>query len=187
MIWSDRDIASNTGVIITPFEDLSVQPASYDVRLGNVFLRYPKRPWWKQVWLGPTRCTVTMPPAMDRIEANVIDLPPGGFLLGVTQERISLGSDVVGRVEGKSSLGRLGLSIHSTAGFIDPGFTGYVTLEMSNQSPNIIQLFAGMYIAQIAFENTKSVCLKPYGWLRASRYTDQFYPEPVASRAHLKP
>jgi dCTP deaminase len=186
MIWSDVDIKRGLAegeIFIDPSDEKAIQPASVDVRLGNCFFRFcclsP---------IGSERCDQLIDPRkdvlrlMEKFYGPVIILLPGEFLLGVTVERVRLTNTVVARVEGKSSLGRLGLSIHSTAGFIDPGFDGYITLEITNHSSLPIRLYAGMWIAQIAFEDLKTPCSRPYGKERGSRYWDSTLPEPVVSR-----
>src|SRR5690348_16503278 len=134
MTWSDRDI--RTAVIkgeikILPFVESNVQPASLDVTLGDVFYRYNHVNWLTRLLRKTPILDPRLPVLMNRIESNQILLPPQGFLLGVTREKITLSQSVVARVEGKSSLGRIGLSVHTTAGFIDPGFSGYITMELS--------------------------------------------------------
>lgn len=185
MIWSDTDIRrylAQKDIAIEPFDERSIQPASVDVKLGNVFYRFKKPGFLRTLVLDPRRLVAGFMECL--IEERWIDLPPQGFLLGVTAEKLTLGPSVAARVEGKSSLGRLGLAIHATAGFIDPGFSGFITLEMSNQSPYPIRLFAGMWIAQIAFHPTESACTVPYGKQRGSRYADQDRAVPVISRVH---
>ena len=124
-----------------PPEDQAIQPASVDLRLDNNF-----------IW--PTGKTV---------ESDSIWLHRGSFLLGSTVERIRIPDDMVGRVEGKSSLGRVGVQIHATAGFIDPGFEGNITLEFANLSPSSFELKAGMYICQISFSYLDYPATRPYG------------------------
>jgi dCTP deaminase len=111
-------------------------------------------------------------------------LHPGEFVLGSTLERLTLPNDVVARIEGKSSLGRLGLMIHSTAGFIDPGWSGNLTLELTNVSRLPITLYSGMRIGQISFQELTTEVDRPYGSKElSSRYQGQ--ESPTASRAHL--
>lgn len=187
MIWSDRDILNGVksgDIAIEPFKEHAVQPASLDITLGNVFYQFKRRNRLSRLWRRPDVLDPRQPVIglMKRIVTFEILLPPQGFLLGVTQEKVSLNEDVVARVEGKSSLGRLGLSVHTTAGFIDPGFSGYITMELSNQSPFSIRLYEGMWIGQLAFCLTQTTCIAPYGKKRGSRYTDQLTAEPVMSR-----
>lgn len=181
MIWSDRDINNELALghlIIEPFNKEQVQPASYDVRLGDQF----------KYFAGPN--TEIIDPGNPIVMLGGGIKYQGGFVLesldfclAVTQEKITLNSGTVGRIEGKSSLGRLGLAVHITAGFIDPGFSGHLTLEMFNASPRPIRLYAGMFIAQISFESMRTKCDKPY----SGRYTDAAEKcEPTASRVNLK-
>jgi dCTP deaminase len=160
---------SNEGerlVVYPPPEDIQFQPASLDLRLGNQFkwfeaptdsgsldptVSYPKE------WVGT--CTV---PHVEGAEAFYM-LEPGVFTLATTLEAVRMPSDLVARVEGKSSLGRLGLIIHATAGFIDPGFKGNITLEMMNLSPRPIALKIGMRICQLSFEKVDGRVERPYG------------------------
>lgn len=186
MIYSDHDIkraVRDDDIRIEPFDPAAVQPASVDVRLGRVFWRFRKR------GLKPV-CPVIDPTEdvkrlMFRQDAPELEIQSHELVLGVTLEKVTLCDFVVARVEGKSSLGRLGLSVHVTAGFIDPGFSGHVTLEMYNCAPFPIRLRAGMWIGQLAFTETKTACDVPYGKERGSRYTDQDACEPVPSRVHV--
>lgn len=178
---ADIDIkrALQIGVIgIEPFEEAAIQPASVDLRLSPTFMRMPKPRWWQRLLkcehVIDTRRTLSL---VKTWEPTII-IRPGEFILASTAEKITLNDQIVARVEGKSSLGRLGLSVHVTAGFIDPGFSGFITLEMTNLSPLPIQLYSGMFICQIAFQGTLSTCEKPY----QGKYTDQKTAEPVASR-----
>ncbi len=110
-------------------------------------------------------------------------LHPGEFVLGATLERVRLGNDIVARLEGKSSLGRVGLLIHSTAGFVDPGFDGYLTLELSNVANLPIAIYPGMKIGQISFYQLSTDADNPYGSDAAgSKYQGQRGPTP--SRIH---
>ena len=157
-----------------------VQPASIDVRLDRLFRlfdnhRYPvidpaadQSDLARQVDVGPDQPFV---------------LHPGEFVLGATYELVTLGDDIAARLEGKSSLGRLGLLTHSTAGFIDPGFSGHVTLELSNAATMPILLYPGMKIGQLCFFDLSSPAEHPYGSQGAgSHYQGQRGPTP--SRTH---
>jgi dCTP deaminase len=194
-IWSDTDIIAGINkrdIAISPFDSAAVQPASVDLRLGRVFYEFSGKLLWlcengNQVYIDPklpvdgmmNRVTA-MPDLGEQSEEYVI-IPSQGFLLGATVEKISLGNNVVGHIEGKSSLARLGLSVHSTGGFIDPGNRDLnITLEICNHSPLPIRLYPGMWIAQIAFEYTLSECTRPYGPERGSRYYADG--DPVPSR-----
>ena len=183
MLLSDRDIRSEIGagrVRLDPYDPQMVQPASIDVRLDRWFRlfdnhRYP-----------------VIDPAVEQSElTHLVDvgpddpfiLHPGEFVLGATYERITLPDDIAARLEGKSSLGRLGLLTHSTAGFIDPGFTGHVTLELSNTATMPIKLWPGMGVGQLCFFRLSSPAQAPYGSGAAgSRYQGQR--GPTASLSH---
>jgi dCTP deaminase len=153
---------------VTPApEDVQFQPASLDLRLGAEF-KYFLRPTddrpldptvpYSSEWIE----SVTVPPAPEGSEAFYI-LEPGIFTLATTLEVVKMPSNLVARVEGKSSLGRLGLIIHATAGFIDPGFKGNITLEMMNLAPRAIALRVGMRICQLSFEQVDGRVERPYG------------------------
>lgn len=183
MILSDRSIkeALAAGRIgIDPLADDAVQPSSVDVRLGGQFRvfanhRYPH-----------IDVRVDQPDLTDLVEVadGPFVLHPGEFVLGATLERITLPADLVARLEGKSSLARLGLVIHSTAGFIDAGFDGDVTLELSNVATLPILLYPGMKIAQFAFFALDRPAERPYGsGASGSKYQGQS--GPTASRYHL--
>ena len=148
MILSDVDIAAeyaSTRLGITPYDPRCIQPASYDVHLSSDFIEP----------LGNDRTR--------RYDGTDIVLEPMQFLLGSTIETLSIPSHIVARVEGKSSLARIGLMVHITAGFVDPGFIGNVTLELLNVSRAPVTLVAGMKIAQISFHRLETPCARPYG------------------------
>lgn len=184
MLLSDRDILSyvDSGrVRLEPWDRQMIQPSSVDVHLDRFFRlfnnhRYP-----------------VIDPAADQSElTRLVDVPahgsfvlhPGEFVLGSTYETVTLADDVAARLEGKSSLGRLGLLTHSTAGFIDPGFSGHVTLELSNTATLPIILYPGMKVGQLCFFQLSSAAEKPYGsGASGSRYQGQR--GPTASRSHL--
>jgi len=137
---------------VDPYRPEQCQPASYDVRLGKSFLEP------HESGVIDVRDDVTY--HHNHAENDVV-INPGECLLATTQEIITLPKDVAAQVEGRSSLGRLFLIVHSTAGFLDPGFKGQVTLELSNMSSNPIRLYVGMRIAQIVFRHTDGPCI-PY-------------------------
>lgn len=183
MLLSDRDIAAEieAGAIgLDPFEPAMIQPASVDVRLDKYFRifqnhRYPHiDPAVEQADL--TRLVVPESPDEPFI------LHPGEFVLASTYEVVSLPTHVAARLEGKSSLGRLGLLTHSTAGFVDPGFSGHVTLELSNVATLPIMLWPGMKIGQLCFFRLSSPARAPYGSAKyGSRYQGQVGPTPSRS------
>ncbi len=162
--------------------DGAVQPASIDLRLDDVFLQFPDG-YEAHVPIDPM-----VEQEMQRVEVpagEALWLRSGGFVLGSTVERIAVGRDLAARIEGKSSIGRLGIEVHSTAGWIDPGFRGHVTLEIKNVAPRPVLLWPGMFIAQLAcFELTGRV-VAAYGEEKGSHYQDQ--PRgPVPSKAYLQ-
>lgn len=184
MILSDRSLreALRTGQVrIEPFNEEAVQPSSVDVRLDHRFRvfanhRYP----YIDVRAEQPDLTELIQVADD----EPFVLHPGEFVLGATYERVRLPNDLVARLEGKSSLGRLGLLIHSTAGFVDPGFEGYLTLELSNVATLPIVIYPKMKIGQLAFFQLDQAAEFPYGSPEAgSKYQGQ--QGPTASRFYL--
>jgi dCTP deaminase len=190
MMLSDEMIVTyiRDGFIgIDPFDENRVQAASYDLTLSNKFKDFS---FYKVVnGEAVSLADIPLDPSdketffySPTVELTSYVLDSGEFILGCTNEKIKLSSAVAGRVEGKSSIGRIGLFVHSTAGFIDPGFEGYITLEFFNGSPRPIILRPGMAIAQLAFQTLSSPAKRPYGRERGSHYTDQLRPEPIESR-----
>ena len=183
MILSDVSIraAIEVGRIeIDPFDVSMVQPSSVDVRIDRYFRvfenhRYP--------YIDPKQ---SQPDLTTEIETEMeipFVLHPGQFVLGSTLEVVRLGDDIVARLEGKSSLGRLGLLIHSTAGFVDPGFEGHLTLELSNVANLPIAIYPAMRIGQLSFYDLSTPAEHPYGSRDAgSKYQGQRGPTP--SRIH---
>lgn len=163
MLLSDTDIEIEQARLdlIQPFDSRQVQPASYDLKLGTDFreqrlfdLAIPPRtiiPWEHQ----PDLYT-------EPIQPDVYDLAPGAFLLATTHEYVRIPDFLAGQVGGKSSLARHGLIVHATAGFIDPGFEGNITLEMANHGRLPIRLRPGMMIAQLTFMRLETPCVTPY-------------------------
>lgn len=185
MVLSDRTIKELIGagkIGIDPYQEKRVQPSSVDLTLGDrirvfannhrhglVDLRQPLEDLTELVTLEPGKPFI---------------LHPQEFVLGITHERITLPDDLVGRLEGKSSLGRLGLLIHSTAGFVDPGWGGRLTLELANILNLPITLYAGMPVAQISFMQLTTPVERPYGSpTLASKY--QGDTDPMPSKYHL--
>ncbi|MCC2334053.1 dCTP deaminase [Cellulomonas wangsupingiae] len=182
MLLSDRDIRAELEsgrVALDPYEPGMVQPSSIDVRLDRYFRLFDNH---KYPFIDPAaeQPDLTRLVEVDRGEPFV--LHPGEFVLGSTYEQVTLPDDVAARLEGKSSLGRLGLLTHSTAGFIDPGFSGHVTLELSNVATLPILLWPGMKIGQLCFFRLTSPTENPYGSAAyGSRYQGQR--GPTASRS----
>ncbi len=186
MLLSDRDLKteiSSGRVGVEPYTDAMIQPSSIDVRLDRWFRvfenhRYPH--------IDPS---IEQPDLTRLIEPEGDEpfvLHPGEFVLGSTYEVVTLPDDIAGRLEGKSSLGRLGLLTHSTAGFIDPGFSGHITLELSNVANLPILLYPGMKIGQLCLFRLSSAAEHPYGSEKyGSRYQGQRGPTPSRSYANF--
>ncbi|MQA02133.1 MAG: dCTP deaminase [Streptosporangiales bacterium] len=184
MLLSDGDIKAQIEakrIGLEPYDASLVQPASVDVRLDRYFRvfenhRYPH--------IDPAQEQEDLTRMVEAKSEEPFILHPGEFVLGSTYEIVSLPPDISSRLEGKSSLGRLGLLTHSTAGFIDAGFSGHVTLELSNVATLPIKLWPGMKIGQLCFFQLSSPAEFPYGSGAAgSRYQGQRGPTP--SRSHL--
>ncbi|MBO3095232.1 dCTP deaminase [Cellulomonas dongxiuzhuiae] len=182
MLLSDRDIRAEleTGrVALKPYEPAMVQPSSVDVRLDRYFRLFDNH---KYPFIDPAAEQPDLTRLVEVDGSEPFVLHPGEFVLGSTYEQVTLPDDVAARLEGKSSLGRLGLLTHSTAGFIDPGFTGHVTLELSNVATLPILLWPGMKIGQLCFFRLTSPTENPYGSAASgSRYQGQR--GPTASRS----
>tara|TARA_B100000214_G_scaffold375255_2_gene360831 strand:+ start:47 stop:628 length:582 start_codon:yes stop_codon:yes gene_type:complete len=184
MILSDISIKKaidDKRIIINPYSEKDVQPASVDVHLSDTILIFKNS-------VAPYIDLKDEIPDLTeevKIKKNIpFILHPGEFALGSTLEKLTLSNDIVSRIEGKSSLGRLGLLIHSTAGFIDPGWDGNLTLELANVSRLPITLYYGMRIGQISFQEMTTEVENPYGSAKLkSRYKGQILP--TASRVHI--
>ena len=183
MILSDRDIRSalEAGrIVIEPFSPDAVQPSSVDLHLDRRF-RVFRNSRYPFIDVRQDQPDLTELVAIE--EEQPFILHPGEFVLGSTLERVSLPDDLVARLEGKSSLGRLGLLIHSTAGYVDPGWDGNLTLELSNVANLPITLYYGMKIGQISFQQMSSPVDVAYGDERiGSKYLGQR--DPTASLYH---
>ena len=183
MILSDRSIreAIDSGRLgIVPFDPQLIQPSSIDVRLDNKFLVFRNT---KRAFIDVKQPADDL---MELIEVGAEEpmfLHPHEFVLGSTIERVRIPNDLVGRLEGRSSLGRLGIVIHSTAGFLDPSYEGHITLEISNLANLPITLYPGMRIGQISFVEMTTPAERPYGPARGSKYSGQQLP--TASRLYL--
>ena len=184
MVLSDRSIRreiEDGRIVIDPYDEALVQPSSVDVRVDAAF----------RVFHNSRYPYIDVRQPMDDLTELVVKegdepfiLHPGEFVLGQTLERVTLPHDLVARLEGKSSLGRLGLLIHSTAGFVDSGFSGNLTLELSNVANLPITIYYGMPIGQISFMRMDQPVEKPYGkGARGSKYQGQA--EPTPSRFYL--
>ncbi|MFF2141150.1 dCTP deaminase [Kitasatospora sp. NPDC058190] len=184
MLLSDKDIRTEIDlgrVGIDPFDPAMIQPSSIDVRLDRFFRVFENH---KYPHIDPSEEQPDLTRLVEPDGDEAFILHPGEFVLASTYEVITLPEDVASRLEGKSSLGRLGLLTHSTAGFIDPGFSGHVTLELSNVATLPIKLYPGMKIGQLCLFRLSSPSEHPYGSERyGSRYQGQRGPTP--SRSYL--
>jgi dCTP deaminase len=184
VLLSDRDLRAEIEagrIIIDPYDATMIQPASIDVRLDKYFRLFDNH---KYTEINPAIEQVDLTRLIETEPDEPFVLHPGEFVLASTYERVSLPDNVSARLEGKSSLGRLGLLTHSTAGFIDPGFTGHVTLELSNVARLPIVLWPGAKIGQLCFFQLSSPSEFPYGkGADGSRYQGQR--GPTASLSHL--
>jgi len=184
VLLSDRDITAQLEaerIALEPYDPAMIQPSSIDVRLDRFFRLFDNH---KYAFIDPSQDQPELTHLVEVDGDQPFILHPGEFALGSTFERVSLPDDIAARLEGKSSLGRLGLLTHSTAGFIDPGFTGHVTLELSNVATLPIKLWPGMKIGQMCFFQLSSPAEEPYGSAAySSRYQGQR--GPTASRSFL--
>lgn len=182
MLLSDRDISAeinNGRVRVEPFEPKMIQPSSVDVRLDRFFRVFENH---KYEVIDPSIEQSELTREVAVAPDDFFILHPGEFVLASTYEIITLPDDIAGRLEGKSSLGRLGLLTHSTAGFIDPGFSGHITLELSNVANLPVKLYPGMKIGQLCLIKLSSPAEHPYGSaLYGSRYQGQRGPTPSKS------
>jgi dCTP deaminase len=169
--WQIKDRIAEGDLDISPFDPEQVQPASVDLLLDH-YVRTLAGPKWAEIDVAnvPARHTT-----LHEIDEDGWLLDPGDFLLGSTVERVTLPHDLAARVEGKSSLGRLGLTVHVTAGFIDPGFSGQITLEIANLSGKPIRIRRLMPIAQLCLIPMQAVPARPYGHA-GNHYQGQFGP-----------
>jgi dCTP deaminase len=189
MILSDRDLLARLergDLVIDPLDDpeTQIQPASIDLRLGSRFLEFRR-----------TNIPCIHPDSEREVDEYVTEtvvdgdgefiLHPGDFVLGTTKEHIEVPTDLVANVEGRSSLGRLAVVVHATAGFVDPGFRGKITLELSNLGTAPVSLKPDTRISQLVFTELSSPAQRPYGADRGSKYQDQDGPQ--ASRIQDDP
>ncbi|GLZ51187.1 dCTP deaminase [Actinomycetospora sp. NBRC 106378] len=187
MLLSDRDIRAEIAagrVSLEPFDETLLQPSSVDLRLDRHFRTFNNHAY---THIDPALQQDDLTRMVEPADDEAFVLHPGEFVLGSTYEVISLPDDVAGRLEGKSSLGRLGLLTHSTAGFIDPGFSGHVTLELSNVANLPIRLWPGMKVGQLCLFRLSSPSEHPYGSpVYGSRYQDQRGPTPSRSYVNFR-
>jgi dCTP deaminase len=183
VLLSDRDILAEIDahrIRVEPYDAAMIQPSSIDIRLDRYFRVFENH---KYPHIDPAIEQVDLTREVEPDGEDPFILHPGEFVLGSTYEVCSLPDDVAARVEGKSSLGRLGLLTHATAGFVDPGFSGHVTLELANVATLPIKLYPGMKIGQLCFFRLSSPAQHPYGSEKyGSRYQGQR--GPTASRSY---
>ena len=181
MILSDADILRRLeqgDLVVEPLDDpdIQIQPASVDLRLGREFLEF-------QHANIPCIHPNSEDEVADYVEETVIEeggefiLHPGDFVLGTTHERVAIPDDLIAHVEGRSSLGRLAIVVHATAGLCDPGYEGQITLELSNLGTAPVALTPGMRISQLTFTELKTPADRPYGAERGSKYQGQSGPQ----------
>ena len=182
VLLSDRDIKAEIDggrVVLEPYDEAMVQPSSIDVRLDKYFRLFDNHMY---PFIDPAQDQPELTHLIEVEHGEPLILHPGEFVLGSSYEVVTLPDDLAARLEGKSSLGRLGLLTHSTAGFVDPGFSGHVTLELSNVATLPIKLWPGMKVGQLCFFRLSSPAESPYGSARhGSRYQGQR--GPTASRS----
>ncbi len=185
MILSDvsiREYVDDERIRLHPYNASQVQPASYDVRLGRTFLVFENH---RYAVIDPASDQSDLTREVTPNGDDPFILHPGEFVLGATYEQVTLPKNIAARLDGKSSLGRLGLLTHSTAGFIDPGFSGTITLELSNMAGLPIALYPGMLIGQLCFMQMTTDAENPYGrTVLGSHYQGQKWPTP--SRSHAR-
>jgi dCTP deaminase len=179
MVLSDRTIRQEIAagrLVIDPWDESLLQPSSVDLRVAPDFRVFHNN---RRTFIDVTAPNDDLTEVVTIAEGEAFILHPGEFVLGSTAERVALPDDLVARLEGKSSLGRLGLLIHSTAGYVDPGFDGTITLELSNVARLPISIVPGMPIGQISFLQMTTPVDKPY----QGKYQGQS--GPTASSYHL--
>ena len=186
MLLSDRDILAEIEaerIRIDPYDPAMIQPSSIDFRLDRFFRVFENH---KYPHIDPAADQSDLTREVEPDGDDPFILHPGEFVLGSTYEVCTLPDDIAARVEGKSSLGRLGLLTHATAGFVDPGFSGHVTLVLANVATLPIKLYPGMKIGQLCFFRLTSAAEHPYGSEKyGSRYQGQRGPTPSRSFANF--
>ena len=189
MILSDADILDRLedgDLVIDPIDDydLQIQPASVDLRLGDRFLEFQRA---NIPCIHPNADNEVDEYVTETVidEGNDFILHPGDFVLGTTHERVEIPPDLIAHVEGRSSLGRLAVVVHATAGLCDPGYRGQITLELSNLGTAPVALTPGMRVSQLIFTELTTPADRPYGVERGSKYQDQEGPQ--ASRIGSDP
>ncbi|MDO4821602.1 MAG: dCTP deaminase [Rothia sp. (in: high G+C Gram-positive bacteria)] len=184
MLFSDQDIRKEIDagrIALEPYDPSMIQPASVDVRIDRFFRLFDNH---KYPYIDPSQKQEDLTRLVEVAPDEPFILHPGEFVLGSTYEKVTLPDNIAARLEGKSSLGRLGLLTHSTAGFIDPGFSGHVTLELSNMATLPIMLWPGSKVGQLCFFQLTSATEHPYG---SGAYGNRYQGQrgPTASRSYL--
>ena len=183
MVLSDRSISealASGRLVVDPIGEAAVQPASLDIRLDRFFRVFRNH---REAYIDVHDQAENLTEGYEIDEDEPFVLHPGEFVLGSTLERVELADDLVARIEGKSSLGRIGLLVHATAGYVDPGWNGKLTLELSNVATLPIRLYYRMKIGQLSFQNLTTAAERPYGHPDLkSRYQGQSLP--TASRIY---
>ncbi|MGV3149182.1 dCTP deaminase [Rothia sp. 11273D007AR] len=184
MLFSDQDIRKEIDagrIALEPYDPSMIQPASVDVRIDRFFRLFDNH---KYPYIDPSQEQEDLTRLVEVAPDEPFILHPGEFVLGATYEKVTLPDNIAARLEGKSSLGRLGLLTHSTAGFIDPGFSGHVTLELSNMATLPIMLWPGSKVGQLCFFQLTSATEHPYG---SGAYGNRYQGQrgPTASRSYL--
>ncbi|MFW0110742.1 dCTP deaminase [Rothia sp. P5766] len=184
MLFSDQDIRKEIQagrIALEPYDESMIQPASVDVRIDRFFRLFDNH---KYPYIDPSQAQEDLTRLVEVAPDEPFVLHPGEFVLGATYEKVTLPDDVAARLEGKSSLGRLGLLTHSTAGFIDPGFSGHVTLELSNMATLPIMLWPGSKVGQLCFFKLTSPTEHAYG---SGAYGNRYQGQrgPTASRSYM--
>ncbi|HXX55022.1 MAG TPA: dCTP deaminase [Methanoregula sp.] len=165
--WQIRDRIERGFIAIDPFDPTLIQPNSIDIRLGNHF-----------VWYRKSRDVIdpydshTVSSGIEEATADFFVIEPGAFILARTLEAITLPDNIVATIEGKSSIARLGVTLHQTGGWIDAGFRGTITLEMANVNTRPVKVYAGMPIGQLVFYTTERAQM-PYDRKKDAKYLDQ--------------
>jgi len=184
LVLSDRSIKEALAegrIVIDPLDESDIQPASVDLHLGRMLLAFTNS---RRPYVDLREDVADLTEELKLADDDPFMLHPGEFILGSTMETIHLPNDLVASLEGKSSLGRVGLVIHSTAGYVDPGWQGTLTLELTNVSRLPITLYYGMRIGQISFQRMTTPVDRPYGSKElGSRYFGST--GPTATRMHL--
>jgi len=165
--WQIEDHIKRGFITVEPFDRTLIQPNSLDIRLGNHFV------WYRSgdAVIDPYE-TDSISAGVDEERSEYVDVPPGRFLLAETLECLGLPDDIVATIEGKSSIARLGIALHQTGGWIDAGFRGTITLEISNANQRPVRLYAGMPIGQLVFYTTEKA-LNPYFMKKDAKYVNQ--------------